>query len=177
MSSSYEVNNGFNTRYRGSEDDWPLTKKFIEAWRQESLTDLPLCYVKISDVNYVTDEKIGFDRRPHYQFETCFGDPDFWSTYSNGFVGMKITLIRPYNWFNPENDENEPGFIEVTLGVPTDNFTAPVELHHARMLESGYNHMTGTEHCRNEIVMSNDEATFSTHIDFGTFSIIGKTDD
>lgn len=175
----YEISGGARTWYRGSEEDWKPTKRFIEAWREGSSDRLPKCHVRIADVNYATDQKIDGLRTAHYEFETYFGmiryknfgggvvftreNPDPWINYEC----LSVDMILPYNWFNPELKSIEPGYIHVQLTAPgTGLYVAENLICYAHKLEHGYNHMIDTEYkgSRNELVTKNEDAVFSVTI-------------
>lgn len=184
--AEYEISGGIRTSYRGSEEDWEPTKRFIETWREKSSDKLPKCHVRIADVNYATDEEIDGIRTAHYEFETYFGmtqyknfgggvvftreNPDPWI---NNCKCLSVNMVLPYEWLNPELQSIEPGYIQIDLMVPLDlRFpgtsldTAEQLIYYAHKLEHGYNHMIDTEYkgSRNELVTKNEDAVFSVTI-------------
>jgi len=187
----YEIDGGARTKYRGAEEDWAPTKKFVEKWVKNQLVKAGLpqwaelkLFVLVRDVNYATDEKIDGTRTAHYEISTYFDitqyrniggsvivtreDPSPWMNYK--CIMIDVTL--PYSWFNPELKVNEPGYIQIRLAAPCwyrnlELGKLAEELSRlAFELEHGYNHMIDTKYkgSRNTITDKNDEAEFSVKI-------------
>lgn len=182
----HEVSEGSLTSYRGSEEDWGPTKKFIESWRDERRNALRMCHIRIRDVNYATDPKIDGKRIAHYEFETYYGIIQY-NNLGGGRVEtfecpvpwfesnpcLSVNMVLPYLWFNPERETREYGYLEIYLEVPTDwrypdsmPDTAEMLIEYAKQLEFGYNHMIDSEYTgsRNELLAKNEDARFSITI-------------
>ena len=191
---AYEIRYGARTKYRGSEEDWAPTKKFVEEWIERQVAKrpkgakLPRCFVLVRDVNYATDEKIDGVRTAHYEISTYFGtmqyqnigggvvftreNPDPWMNREC----ITVDMILPYDWYNPEAKVMEPGYIQIQLAAPRGEYAVNLGdmeelLSLAHELEQGYNHMIDTEYegSRNILTARNDEAEFSINTRLLTF--------
>jgi|GEM_PF-5005150 hypothetical protein len=186
--ANYEIRYGARTEYHGSKEDWAPTKEFIEEWIERQITKrpgakLPKYFVLVRDVNYATDEKIDGVRTAHYEISTYFGitqyqnagggvmfareNPDPWMTHACTVVDM----VLPYDWFNPELGQVEPGYIQIRLATPRGEYAVNLSdteelLNIASELEYGYNHMINSEYpgSRNILTDRNYEAEFSVSI-------------
>ena len=182
----HEVSEGALTSYRGSEEDWKPTKKFIESWRDELRNTLRMCHIRIRDVNYATDPKVDGKRIAHYEFETYYGILQY-RNIGGGLIQtrenprpwfesnpcLSVNMIRPYIWFNPECTAREYGYMEIYLEIPTDRRypesmpdTAKMLIEYTKQLEFGYIHMIDTEYAGSstELVARNEDAKFSITI-------------
>jgi hypothetical protein len=162
--SEARAEGGEYVAFIGDDHDYLPTITYVNAWRKASENDLPKCKVCISDVNYSTDPKDESGvRQEHYLFSAWYGG--FRWEVGTGLVVTEIQATFPYDWFNPETKGIEPGYIQAQIIVPdagTPELAARLA-HWADRLLFGYNHMLDGEYAgsRNEITVSNEDATFS----------------
>jgi len=177
---NYEVMRGCRTKFRGAEEDWSPTKRFVETWHAKN--GWPKCFVLLRDVNYAVDGKIDGKWRAHYEVSTIFGiaqyqnaggglvftreDPDPWMSRMCAVVDMTL----PYDWVNPELGAIEPGYIQVRLAAPLESGslheTTAKLVQMAQKLEYGYGRMLDTEYpdSRYDTTARNDWAEFTVRV-------------
>ena len=153
--------NNLSITLRMAEIDKAPTRKYLFALHNEILSLKFSKYeLTVADTNYATDPKDKHGtRRPHYLAKAIHGNTNRY--------GLLFTTkaIFPYDWFNPDLNDIEPGFISVILKatpIATDlESTNPATDVLATLY--AYNHMCDNEYpgSRNTIIARNAEADYS----------------
>jgi len=104
-----------------SNEDIPFTEFYIKELvltLRERLRQFSFFRLTIQDVNYATDATGSNGvRQPHYSAQVSNYPKSFGSPFEQwGIVGRGTF---PYDFINPENGQNEPGFISINFSGTT----------------------------------------------------------